>query len=354
MQKLNEIKHLLNEGANNEEFPGVSFAIVCKDGLILEDFVGCKQLYPTKESLLGNEIYDIASLTKVISTTTLIMKLIEDSKCSLHTNVSEVLPRFKHQEVEIQHLLTHSSGLPADIKQAYKLRSRTDVIDRVYQKELINPVGEKIVYSDVGYILLGLIVEKLSGKQLNEFAYYTIFKPLDMTNTSYHPKKERCAPTELREDEVYTGYLKGKVHDEKSYAMNGLSGHAGLFSTVNDLSKFILSILNNDEKVLKKETVDSLFPLRIKQERSNLAPLVRAYGWDKPTKGGTAGDYFDFEDTIVHTGFTGCNMWINRKQGIGYVMLSNAVHPKRGNNGILKYRNKIGNIIISRKEENND
>jgi CubicO group peptidase (beta-lactamase class C family) len=346
---IKDIKKLLSEGVKNEGFPGASFAVVFKNGLVLEDFVGYKALYPTKVRNRGNEIYDVASLTKVISTTTMIMKLIEEGKLSLNTKIKDILPEFKHSEVLIHHCLTHSSGLPADIPKAYMLRNRADVEKNVYGPELINKVGEKIVYSDIGFILLGFVIEKITQKHLNQYAYENIFKPLDMRNTSYRPDPSRCAPTEYREDDVFTGYLQGKVHDEKSFALDGLSGHAGLFSTVADISKLIISILNNDEKVLKRETVDSLFVLRKTMERDNLVPLVRTYGWDKPTIGGTAGDNVSFADTIVHTGFTGCNMWIDRSKGIGFVMLSNAVHPKRGHNGIIKYRNKIGNIIISKE-----
>lgn len=351
---IKEIKNLLNEGVKNDGFPGASFAVVFKNGLVLEDFVGYKALYPTKIKNRGNEIYDVASLTKVISTTTMIMKLIEEDRLTLDTKIKDILPEFTHDEIMIHHCLTHSSGLPADIPKAYTLKNKKDVEKNVYGAKLINTVGEKIVYSDIGFILLGFVIEKIAQKPLNVFAEEVIFKPLGMINTSYRPDSSRCAPTEYREDDIYTGYLQGKVHDEKSYALGGLSGHAGLFSTVQDISKLIISYLNNDEKVLKSETVDSMFVLRKKMERENLVPLVRTYGWDKPTIGGTAGDNVNFENTIVHTGFTGCNMWIDRSQGIGFVMLSNAVHPKRGHNGIIKYRNRIGNIIISKKEEAHD
>lgn len=351
---IKEIKELLEEGVNKSAFPGASFAVVLKNGTVLEDFVGYKSLYPTKSLNRGNEIYDVASLTKVISTTTMIMKLIEEGRLSLHTRVKELLPLFQHEEIEIHHLLTHSSGLAADIPKAYTLRNRQDVEEKIYQASLMNQVGEKIVYSDIGYMILGFIIETLTEKRLDEYADEVIFKPLEMHHTSYRPDPSLCAPTEYRDDDVYQGYLQGKVHDEKSFALEGLSGHAGLFSTVSDISKFILSFLNNDEKVLKKESVDSLFVLRKEMKRENLSPLVRAYGWDKPTKGGTAGDYVSFDHSIVHTGFTGCNMWMDRSKGIGFVMLSNAVHPKREGNGIIAYRNKIGNIIISRKEGRND
>lgn len=345
-----EIKALLQSGVDKSHFPGASYAIVYKDGTIKLDYVGYKQTSPTKDLNVGNEIYDCASLTKVISTTTMIMKLIEEKKLSLKTHVFEILPKFLHKDITIYHLLTHTSGLPADIPKAKTLRNKEDVLNKIYQFELINKIGENIVYSDIGFILLGLMIETITKKQLNEFAEEVIFKPLKMTDTSYRPDIKRCAPTEYRNDDVYQGLLQGLVHDEKSFALKGLSGHAGLFSTPRDISKFILSILNNDEVVLKKETVDSLFVERVRDRNKNNTQLIRTLGWQKRTAGSTSGDNTSFENTILHTGFTGCNLWIDKEHEVGFVLLSNAVHPKREQNGIQKYRNKIGNIIITPKE----
>lgn len=351
---IDNIKSLLEEGVKKEHFPGAHFLVVYKDGRTMKDFVGYKELYPTKILNTGNEIYDCASLTKVISTTTMIMKLIEENKLSLETEVFDILKRFKHKGIKIKHLLTHTSGLKADVRNSYLMSTNEDVLSAIYSSELQNEIGKHIVYSDIGYMLLGEIIKTLTNKELNEYAEEVIFSKLGMNDTGYRPDVTRCAPTEYRDDDVYKGYLRGKVHDEKAYALNGLAGHAGLFSTVDDIGKFILSFLRNDESVLKKETVDSLFVLRAKEEREKRVPLVRSYGFDKPTIGGTAGDYVSFEDTIVHTGFTGCNLWIDRLHGVGFVMLSNAVHPKREMNNIIQYRNKIGNMIIpGEKDERN-
>jgi len=347
---VREIKELLNSGVANKEFPGAHFAIIYQDGTVLKDYVGYKQVLPTKEKNQGSEIYDCASLTKVISTTSMVMKLIEEKKISLKTLVHQVLPRFKHYEITVYHLLTHTSGLPADVSRAKALVDKNDVLERIYEYDLINNVGEKIVYSDIGFILLGLMIEEITKMPLNEYAKKVVFEPLKMENTSYHPNKQLCAPTEFRDDEVYRGLLKGLVHDEKAFALNGVSGHAGMFSTVEDLAKFILSFLRNDETILKKATVDSLFIERERDFNNQGTLLIRSLGWQKKTKGSTSGDNTSYENTILHTGFTGCNLWIDKLAGIGFVLLSNAVHPKRENNGIGKYRNKIGNIIIPKED----
>lgn len=348
---MQEITNLLKSGVLANDFPGASYAIVYSDGKLDYDFVGYRQVEPYKVINTGSEIYDCASLTKVICTTTMIMKLIETNKLALNTLVSDILPRFKHKEITVYQLLTHCSGLPADIPKANTLKNKAMVLNKIYEFDLINPPGKKIIYSDIGFILLGQIIEKITNKSLASYAHEIIFKPLKMEDSSYHPNKARCAPTEFRDDEEFKGLLQGLVHDEKAFALGGEAGHAGLFSTVNDLAKFILSILNNDGLILNNATVDSLFNLQETDMKDNGTKLVRALGWNKPTKGGTAGDKVSFDNTILHTGFTGCNIWIEREKGIGFVMLSNAVHPYRNRNNIIKYRNRIGNIILSSRRK---
>lgn len=345
----NSIKKVLQKGVLEEHFPGAQYCIVKEDGTIHCDFVGYKQLIPTKELNNGTEIYDVASLTKVLSTTTMIMHLVETKQLNLESKVSDVLTRFRHQDVTIYHLLTHTSGLPADVNYKLSLQSLEDILSQAYNYELRFEVGTQIVYSDIGFILLGEVIKAITNKELNVFANELIFEPLDMIDTSYRPDAARCAPTEVREDTVFNGVVKGLVHDEKSFAMSGLAGHAGLFSTSKDIAKFILSILQK-KFILNNDTLDSLFPAReiglsLKGNR-----LVRTLGWEKPTGKSTAGDYVSFEDTIIHTGFTGCNMFIDRKNGIGFVMLSNAVHPKRQLNKIIYLRNEISNLIFTEKE----
>lgn len=347
---LNTIKKMLEEGVLQKHFPGAHFGLVYKGGLPITDFVGYKQIIPKHIELKGDEIYDIASLTKVISTTTIAMKLIEDNKLSLKTKVSDVLEWFRHDDISIYDLLTHTSGLPADIPRANTLKDKDDVISKIKDVDLREKKGTHVIYSDIGFILLGLIIEKITGKSLNDNGQDIIFKPLGMYDTSYRPDITRAVPTELREDDVYKGLLTGKVHDEKAFAL-GEAGHAGLFSTVKDLTIFMKAILD-DKFVLSSKTIDMLFELREEKPSLNRNMLKRALGWDKPTLGSSSGDLSDFEQTILHTGFTGCNMFIDRKHGIGFVMLSNAVHPKRSLNQIIGYRSKIAHMIYKYREEN--
>lgn len=345
---MKEINEILMKAINEGSFPGASYAIVDESGFIDLETLGYFRLLPEKEMNKKDVIYDVASLTKVISTTTMAMKLIELNKLSLDTYVKDILPEFRHQGIKVYHLMTHTSGLPADIRYANTLKSRDEVIFKAFEADLINSIGEAIVYSDIGYILLGLMIEKITGKTLPVFAEEVIFKPLGMKDTSYHPDKHRAAPTEYRNDLVYKGYLQGDVHDEKSFAMGGEAGHAGLFSTAHDIGLFMISILKGDS-VLNKETLDLLFIPQEERTTDDGSKLIRSLGWDKPTGRSSAGLYVDFNETIIHTGFTGCNMFIDRKHNIGFVLLSNDVHPSRMTRGILKLRHDIANIVVSLK-----
>lgn len=326
---IEKIKELLLKGVKEKAFPGGQFCLVTKKEIKCEYF-GYKSYEPLTLND-GSEVYDVASLTKVIITTTLIMSLIEKDKLKLETKVSQLLPRFKHQDITIYDLLIHSSGLPADVPRSNKIKSKEELFNLIYEFDTSYLKGEKVVYSDVGFILLGLIVEKLYGLPINEVANEVIFSKLKMNNSTYRPDVLKAAPTEKREDEVYSGYLTGLVHDEKAFIMNGLAGHAGLFSTAFDIGKFIQSILNN-EFVLTNETVKEIFKTRIiKEGRWGLTN--RGLGWEKPTD--------DKDKIIMHTGFTGCNMWIDLNLQKGFVLLTNGVHPKREKNNVFPYRKKI-------------
>ncbi len=343
---MKEVSDLLRKGVVSGDFPGAAYAIIYQNGVVDIDFVGYRQLEPERVENDGSEIYDCASLTKVVSTTTMIFHLIESGELSLTTKVSDVLTTFPYSDIQVQDLLTHSSGLPADIRRASTLQNKEEVMQKCFSSPRIYEKGTKVVYSDIGYLLLGWMIEVITNQSLADYAKEVVFDPLGMSHTGYHPNPSRCAPTEFRNDAVYQGLLKGKVHDEKAFACEGEAGHAGMFSTVGDLAKFIYSLLTNDGVILQSSTVNELFPARI-IDHSNETQLIRSYGWEKPTKGGTSGQYTSFEDTILHTGFTGCNIWIDRSKGIGFVMLSNAVHPKRENNNIRGYRSQIADLILS-------
>ena len=207
------MKDYLLKLVKDKVFPGCNYAVIADD--IEIDSVGNKALIPNVEPNNIDTLYDLASLTKVVVTNTLITKLLQENKINLNDKVKKYLPDFKHEDITIFHLLTHSSGLPADIDWK-ECNNRQELIKSIYDKNLIYKTGEDVIYSDLGFIFLGFIIEKIYNKSLDVIASEEIFKPLNMNDTSFNPKDK---PTEITSDR---GVVRGFVHDEKAYILGGI------------------------------------------------------------------------------------------------------------------------------------
>ena len=354
MKKIEEFNNLINKAVEEGAFPGANYAIVFKDKAVIGSF-GNKALYPALEANDIDTIYDMASLSKVVSTTTCALKLIEDGLLRICAPVKKYIPEFKHDGVTVYHLMTHTSGLPEGV--SWKgIKSKEEIFDRIFELDLKYETASGIHYSDVGYILLGKIVETISGRKLNEFAKSEIFDKLEMFDTGYLPTDiMRCAPTELRCDEAYNGYVRGSVHDETSYALGGVAGHAGLFSTVKDMVHFLQMMLNDGiykgEKILSKQTIDMLFTPQVEETKGIILNYNRrSIGWINRGYGSSAGELTS-ENTILHTGFTGTNIWIDRTNEVAFVLLTNRVHPSRTNLLHMDVRARLANFIIAHLDE---
>ena len=204
----------------------------------------------------------------------------------------------------------------------------------------------------MGYVLLGLIIEKIENRPLDEVIKEKIFLPLDMIDTTYNPKDlNRCAPTELRNDDLYQGILQGSVHDEMAFLLNGVAGHAGVFSTVKDVSHFITMILNNgkynDQQILSPTTIDLMFTPQVHEKSGVICKeTIRGLGWLIGGFASSSGDLTS-NQTIHHTGFTGTSIFIDRSNEIGFCLLTNRVHPTRNTSGHIEARGKIANYIMA-------
>ena len=356
MDALQGLNNLIEECIKEGCFPGANYCLVIKDKVYYGS-LGNKATIPSVEENDIDTLYDMASVSKVLSTTSCILKLLEEGKIRLYAKVSSYLPRYKHTNVTIFNLLTHTSGMQEGISKCTTLKDKEETLDRLYSYELNHETGTKISYSDLNYIMLGEIVELLSGMPLNEYAKKILFEPLEMVDTCYKPvDKMRCAPTEIRDDETYRGLVRGDVHDETAYAMGGVAGHAGVFSTVKDMSHFIQMILNkgtyNGKKVFSDVTIDRLFVPQVSTKHD----LVNHYdrrgiGWIVNSQCSSAGDLTSYDDTILHTGFTGTNVWIDRKNQVGFSMLTNRVHPTRKNIKHIDARARIANYIMAHLDE---
>jgi len=324
---------------------------IVKDGAIVVNKSYGRQTYDTNSPPIVNEtMFDLASLTKVIATTSAIMKLYEEEKIHLDDLVINFIPEFGNhgkENITVRNLLLHNGGLPPFKRLYLTCKSPEEVLDSVYQTEIIYKTGDSTVYSDFDFILLGKIVEKVAGVTLDRYVDSVFFKPLGMTSTFFNPQssmKEKIAPTEY--DSIYRKRLiQGEVHDENAYALGGVSGHAGLFSTASDLAIFMQMIMNGGsyggKQYLKSETI-KLFTTRQTKKST------RALGWDTKTVNGysSAGSLFG-EKSFGHTGFTGTSIWVEPDKKIFVILLTNRVYPTRNNQKIVQIRPKVHDAVVN-------
>jgi CubicO group peptidase (beta-lactamase class C family) len=296
----------------------------------------------------ADTLYDLASLTKVVATTTMAMILVDEGKLDLDRPVGELLPGFRgpgKEAVTVRHLLTHSSGLPATAPLFREIQGREAYLERIQALDLTDPAGSRSVYSDLGIILLGEILERAAGEPLEAFVRDRVFVPLGMRDTRFRPPPElrpRIAPTEL--DPWRGRLLQGEVHDENAFAMGGVAPHAGLFGTARDLARFAQMLLNrgtfNGRRLVSRETVD-LFT-----RRAGIPGSDRALGWDtKSAEGSSAGTLFS-PRSFGHTGFTGTSVWIDPERRLFVILLTNRVHPTRENNLIREARPAVADAVV--------
>lgn len=344
---------IINKAINDEVFPGAQILVIKDSKILAEKFFGYHTYDTNSVKINSNTIYDIASLTKVIATTPVIMKLIKKKYLHLDHEIYQFYPEFRGKfkdKVTIRHLLTHSSGFKPF--EEYFLNDRInkydDILSDIIQKQtLLFEPGSQFKYSDLGMILLMDIAEKITGRKFSELVQSWVLKPIDMKNTYYNPSKElfsKIPPTEF--DSLYRNQLvKGFVHDENAYLMGGVSGHAGIFSNIYDLAKYSQTMINLG--IYNGSRVFSKYSIRKMVTKQNL-PFGSDYalGWDTPSfKGSSAGDYFS-NGSYGHLGFTGTSMWIDPNNKITIILLTNRTYPTRDKKGMYKLRRDFHNEIM--------
>jgi CubicO group peptidase (beta-lactamase class C family) len=300
-------------------------------------------------------MYDIASLTKVVATTTLVAKLAEGDfavPLDLDARIERYLPEWAsgpnaewRRKVTVRHLLTHTSGLPAFKEYWRTSKSKQETLTKIFAEPLEYEPGTKEVYSDLGIILMAEIVERLTGRTLDDLANATIFKPLPMKETMFRPPKKLwplIAPTEF-DANFRKRLVQGEVHDENAFAIGGVSGHAGLFSTAPDLAAFCQMLLNGGvyahQRILRRATVAQF------TTPQKLSGGTRTLGWAVPTEGGSSGHYFSAH-SFGHTGYTGTSIWVDPDRQLFVVLLTNRVHPTRENTKIQQVRPALHDAVM--------
>ncbi len=333
-----KVMPLIHQALEEHAWPG-GVLIAGKDGKIFfHEYFGT-HTYDHNQNTYRGDIFDLASVTKVISTTSAAMYLYEEGKLDLDTTVISYLPQFTGPDsintalkktITVKQLLTHTAGMKP-FKQFYLMDAPSPqaLLDSVFQAELDTLPGVRYSYSDIGLITLGKVIESLAGTDLKTFTDSVIFRPLEMQETGYLPSQPlaQIVPTEY--SELDSAYIQGYVHDENSHSLGGITGHAGLFSVALDLARFAQMMLNQgqlgDTVIFKPETVQ-LFTHRanmIEEEESS-----RCLGWDSPSEASSGGVYLS-PNSFGHTGFTGTSIWVDPDNQIFVILLTNAVHPLR-------------------------
>jgi CubicO group peptidase (beta-lactamase class C family) len=322
-----EIRTIVEGGIEAGEMPGALVVVAGPTSVRYAMAFGNRQLEPEVEPMTLDTLFDLASLTKPIATATSVMTLVQAGKIDLQAPVSRYLPEFGGQgkeSIRVTDLLLHVGGLIPD----NALRDYDDGSERAWQRicdlKPISPPGNKFAYTDVGFIVLGKLVEKLGGKSLDAYSRDSIFRPLGMEETTFNPDdslRSLAAPTEKRNG----NWMQGEVHDPRAYRLGGVAGHAGLFSTAGDLVKYGQMMLagghKDDVVVLDAGTLSQM-------TRPRTIPRgTRTYGWDHRTGYSRNRGESLSEAAFGHGGFTGTVMWIDPEKEIVFIFLSNRLHP---------------------------
>jgi CubicO group peptidase (beta-lactamase class C family) len=366
-----KIEELLNSAIAEGIFPGASYT-VWRGKHAERGSVGRRTYCPESPKMKMDDVFDLASVSKVVSTTTLMMQAVHQGKISLDQRVCEVVTGFEENgkgEITFRNLMVHNSGLIAFRPFQQSCQNANQVLSKIVQEKLIYPTGSKMVYSDLNMILVAKSLELIFGKSLSELFRERVAQPLGLKKTGYFDAKgsttltplthEDCVPTEriedwrikLRQDRLgihgsalrygpMPDYIQGEVHDPAATAMEGVAGHAGLFSTVADLEKFMRAFSSKESKLVPFEVMKSWT-----HKQSDLSS--RALGWDtKSPSGSSAGSKFG-PVSFGHTGYTGTSIWRDPESDLNAILLTNRVHPTSQNTKIIGFRAIFHDLVAS-------
>jgi beta-glucosidase-like glycosyl hydrolase/CubicO group peptidase (beta-lactamase class C family) len=349
--KLQRAYNVLDQAVSDHAFPGGVLAVGYNDELIVHEFG--RQTYDAKSPAVNvDTIYDAASLTKPVVTATLVAMQVEAGRIGLDLPVARYIPEWNdgpnpewRKTVTVRNLLTHSSGLPAHKDYFLSLHSKREYIAAICREPLEYAPGTKTIYSDLGFILLGEILERSTGKRVDQLAHQEIFAPLDMGSTSFNPPKSllsRIAPTE--NDAAFRKQLvQGAVHDENAFAMGGAAGHAGMFTTAGDLAAFCQMLLNGGiyghHRLMNRATISQF------TTPQDVAGSAYTLGWMVPTPNSSSGHSFSAH-SFGHLGFTGTSIWIDPDRRLFVILLTNRVYPTRDNDKIAAVRPAVHDAVL--------
>jgi len=346
---------ILQEAITRRAFPAASLAITHRGCLVALKALGRFTHEPDSPTVTPSTLFDLASLTKVVATTTMAMLLYERGFLDLDAPVAAIIPEFvsdaekdpRRDKMTLRMLLAHSSGLPAYEKLFLKAHSRNELLHQAFATPLAADPGIHADYSDIGFILLGIALERLADERLDRFCQREIFAPLGMVSTTFNPPIEiRTQIPPTQDDQAFRHrVIQGEVQDENASVLGGVAAHAGLFSTAADLAKFANSMLNAGRPILRPETV-AFFTRR----QSAPAGTSRALGWDTPSVPSLSGKYFGLA-SFGHLGYTGTSLWIDPDRQLSITSLTNRTWPDCSNHAIKQVRPSFHDAVIEALSE---
>lgn len=342
------VDSLMEHAVEDSVFPGAQLIVLRNHNIVLQKCFGRYTYDPSSPAVDDSTLYDLASLTKVIATTSAVMKLYDKGLINLDAPASRYLPQFQNEEkrgITIRQLLLHRAGFPP-FRRLWTLASTpTAALDSAFATPLVARPGDTTIYSDISMMTMGSIVQHLAGRPLDEYVREEFFEPLGMRLTCFNPSPAlqlHCAPTEY--DSTWRRRLVvGTVHDENASLLGGVSGHAGLFSTAPDLARFALMMMNQGRayghEFYSRETFEEFLGAR-----SNSGE--RWLGWDKRSPEGSSSGSFFSDSSFGHTGFTGTSIWIDPQQQLAVILLTNRVYPTRENLRIIAFRPVLHDAVV--------
>jgi CubicO group peptidase (beta-lactamase class C family) len=357
-EKLSAAAQLLRRGVDERVFPGAVLAVGHRGALALLP-AGGHTYAPDSPRVAASTIYDLASLTKVVAATTAAMILADRERLQLDNPVEEYLPDFvppfdlatgplwnERSAVTVRHLLAHTSGLPAYERFYLRAREKQHVVEEALALPLEEPPGQRTLYSDIGFILLGEILERAAQEPLDRFCGREVFEPLAMRSTCFNPSEElraNIAPTE-QDDSFRHRLVCGEVHDENAWVMGGVAAHAGLFGTAEDLARFCQVMLDQGN-IGGRQLINAATMQEFARAHPAARGPARGLGWDKPSHPSSSGQYFSAA-SFGHLGFTGTSIWIDPEKQLFVVLLTNRIHPTRANDAIRSFRPLLHDTIV--------
>ena len=339
--------HILEQAISARTFPGCALAVTLRGELVAHHAVGRFTYDPAAPPVMPDSIFDLASVSKVVATTTMAMILYERGLLDLEAPVVAIVPEFatadpRRADVTVHMLLAHSSGLPAYEKLFLRARTRDELLAAAFTTDLSADPGTRAEYSDIGFIILGVALERLADEPLDTFCQREIFGPLGMAHTTFNPPrswKDRIIPT--ADDQTFRHrIIQGEVQDENASVLGGIAGHAGLFAPAEDVATFAHCMLNGGRPILRPETVE-FFTRR----EAIPAGTSRALGWDTPSSPSQSGKHFG-PRSYGHLGYTGTSLWIDPDRQLSITLLTNRTWPDCQNQAIKQVRPAFHDAVV--------